>query len=193
MKNLDNVTLVHNPAEIFDLFLRLFPEMKPEVSGWQVLEPFTDSYRGILLHFTSGSRLVFSVRLDPEENSWSVGASYLIPAHVPEVPEKLLASTPAADVGPVESLEDLVHLLCEMCPEFRYRVTGVQKWRRFNSHYRGAMISLTDRKKILFAEEKKDGLWNATWPILVPSPDEEMIPLGEAEQIVLSDWVIFLE
>jgi hypothetical protein len=54
------------------------------------------------------------------------------------------------------------------------------------------MISLTDRKKILLAAEKKDGLWNATWPILVPSPDEEMIPLGEAEQIVLSDWVIFL-
>lgn len=192
MKNLENVTLVHNPAEIFDLFLRLFPEMKPEVFGWQVLEPFTDSYRGILLHFPSGSRLVFSVRRETDGNSWNVDASHIIPAHVAEVPEKLLASTPAADVGPVESLEDLVHLLCEMCPEFRYQVTGVQKWRRFNSHYRGAMISLTDRKKILFAAEKKDGLWNATWPILVPAPDEEMIPLGEAEQIVLSDWVIFL-
>ena len=62
MKKLDNVTLVNNPMEIFELFTQLFPEMKPMISGWEVWKPFTDSFRGILLAFSSEMRLIFSIR-----------------------------------------------------------------------------------------------------------------------------------
>lgn len=70
-------------------------------------------------------------------------------------------------------------LLCNNHPELQHHVTEVKKWRQFDNHYRGAMISLTDQKKVLFATEKKDGVWNASWPILVPAPDEESAPIGE--------------
>ncbi len=191
MKMLQNVTLVNSLNEIYELFTKVYPEMKRQVIGWRKWGKFTDTFRGIIVEFQDGKRLLFSVRRIPETEGWSVSDLYLIPGYVEEIPEEICGSFLARGIGPAESLEDLAEIFYGMFPEHRDQVVDLQMWRRFTSRYRGVMIWLADRKKILFAVQKNGDHWNAAYPILVTAPDEDMAPLGEMEKIMMSDLVIF--
>ncbi len=191
MKSLENVSPVNSLSEIYELFTKLYPEMKAQVSGWQPWGSFTEYFRGIAVSFQDGKRLLFSVGRSPDEEGWNVSGLYLVPAYMKEIPEDVSRSVPAAYNGPVETPEDLLAFFLRMFPEYRYQAVDLQVWRRFSESYRGIMIHLTDRKKVLFAALKHQEIWYAAYPILVPSPDEEDVPRSELEQIVMSDLVIF--
>jgi hypothetical protein len=77
-----------------------------------------------------------------------------------------------------------------MFPEYRDQVFTLELWRRFSQRYRGVKIKLTDGKTVLFAAEEHGGYWDATWPILVPAPDQD--DKSESEIIAISDMVVFI-
>ena len=188
MKSLDHVTLVNSPSEIYELFGQLYPEMVRDVCGWEQYGAFTDDSRGITVRFMDDKKMLFSVKNLGE--GWFVNDLYLIPAYVEEVPDQMARSTPASDIVQPETLEDLNDLFCEMLPGYREQVLVLSLWRRFSANYRGVMIRLRDRKTVLFAAVKRDHGWDASWPILVPAPEEEP---SEIDAIVASDIVVFLD
>lgn len=77
-------------------------------------------------------------------------------------------------------------------PDYQSEIMSFKTWRRYGTLFRGIMIDLRDRKRVLFSAVKNRNQWDASYPILVPSPDEDEVPTTEIDRIIMSDLVIVL-
>ena len=192
MKQLNNVTLVNGLSEIYQLFTQLYPELVPQVKEWYQWDEYTDTSRGLVIHLHNDSKLLFSVHKFDDEEGWCVQGCRMVPSYVKEIPENAMGSTPAGNIGPTDQPEELLDIFCQMFPNYKSEIISFKTWRRFDTRFRGIMIDLRDRKRVLFSAENHGGRWDAGYPILVPSPDEDDVPMTDIERIIMSDVVFFL-
>ena len=192
MKSLSNITLVNGPDEIYKLFTQLYPELVLQVKEWHQWGKYTDNRRGLVIHLYNESKLLFSiVKFEGDEEGWTTPGCYMVPSYVEEIPKEVAFSSPAKDINIEDNPDVLLDCFCQMFPGFQSEIIGLRIWRRFDETFRGIMIDLRDRKRVLFAAEKNNYHWDAKYPILVPSPDEDDVPTTEIERIIMSDIVIF--
>ena len=193
MKPMSNVTLVNGLSEIWQLFTQVYPELVSQVKEWHQWGEYTDSSRGLVLHLYNESKLLFSIHRFNEEEGWCVAGCHMVPSYVKEIPETVIGSTPARNIDPADQPDELLEIFCMMFPNYRSEVISFKTWRRYDQHFRGIMIDLRDRKRVLFAAENHGGRWDAGYPILVPSPNEDDRPSTDIERIIMSDVVFFLD
>ncbi len=193
MKQLTNVTLVNGLSEIYQLFTLLYPELVSQVKEWHQWGAYTDISRGLVIQLHNNSKLLFSIQNSGEEEGWIVPGCYMVPSYVTDIPESAAGSSPAVNLVSADSPEKILDIFCRMFPDYRSEIISFKTWRRFNTRFRGIMIGLRDRKKVLFSAKKHGGQWDADYPILVPSPDEDDVPTTEIERIIMSDLVIILQ
>ncbi len=193
MKYLEPVTLVNTPEEIYQLFTEIFPELVPQVNIWFPQGEYTETNRKIEIYMNSGMRLRFEVKRDAGEEEWRCGPVFMIPAYMTgEISDDLFDASPATHVDDTDNLEKMTELFCRMFPEYRYRVIDSSEWLGFGSVFRGIHIQMADREHVLFKLFNRDGEWEATFPLLLPRPDEEVCPPGELEEVANSEIVIIL-
>ena len=191
MKQLNNVTLVNGLSEIYQLFTQLYPEMVAQVKEWYQWGAYTDTNRGLVIQLHNESKLLFSVHRFDDEEGWCVCGCYMVPAYVTEIPEQITDAAPAMDIGDTENPDTLLDIFCRMFPSYQSEIISSKIWRRYDAEFRGLMIDLRDRKRVLFSAKKQGKRWDAGYPILVPSPDEDDCPSSEIDRIIMSDVVIF--
>jgi len=192
VKKLDNVTLVNGLHEIYQLFTQLYPELVPQVKEWHQWSRYTDTFRGLAIQLHNGGKLLFSIQKYDGEEGWCVPGCYMVPSYVSEVPETVADSTSAMNISPLETPEELLDIFCRMFPDYQSEVMSFKIWRRFGPRFRGIMIDLRDRRRVLFSAKKNRDRWDAAFPILVPSPDEEDVPLTDIDKIIMSEMLIIL-
>ena len=54
-----------------------------------------------------------------------------VPSYVSEVPETVADSTPAMNISPLETPEELLDIFCRMFPDYQSEVMSFKIWRRF--------------------------------------------------------------
>ncbi len=191
MKQLNNVTLVNGLNEIYQLFTQLYPELVLQVKEWYQWGEYTDTRRGLVIQLHNDSKLLFSIQKFDEEEGWCASGCYMVPSYVKEIPEKIFNSTPAMNVGQADTPDKLLDIFCQMIPNYQSEIMSYKTWRRFDESFRGIMIDLRDRKRVLFSARQHGGRWDTSFPILVPSPDDDDVPMTEIDKIIMSDLVIF--
>ena len=192
MKQLNNVKLVNGLSEIYQLFTQLYPELVFQVKEWHQWGKYTDARRGLVIRMHNDSKLLFAIQKFEEEEGWCASGCYMIPSYVNEIPETIYNSSPAMDIGPIEAPDKLMDIFCRMFPNYQSEIMNYKTWRKFDSEFKGIMIGLRDRKRVLFSAIKHGDQWNTSFPILVPSPDEDNVPTTEIDRIIMSDIAFFL-
>lgn len=192
MKHLDHVTLVNGLSEIYQLFTLLYPEMVQQVKEWHQWGNYTDTQRGLVIQLHNDGKLLFAVHKFDEEDGWCASGCHMVPSYVNEIPEKMTFSTPAMDIGPTDTPDQLLDLFCRMFPAYQTEVMSFKTWRRYDNEFRGIMIDLRDRKRVLFSTRRNGVQWDASYPILVPAPDEDDVPTTEIDRIIMSDGILVI-
>lgn len=192
MKPVRNITLANGLSEIFQLFTLLYPEMVSQVKEWHQWRKYTDTSCGLVIHLHNDTKLLFSIHRFEEEEGWCFSGCFMVPAYVNEIPEKVANATPAMNISPTDSPDELLDIFCRMFPDFLSEIMSFKIWRGYGPRFRGIMIDLRDRRRVLFSAVKTRDQWDAGYPMLVPAPDEDDVPMTAIDRIIMSDIAVFL-
>ena len=179
MSWLDDIPPVNTLEDLYAVFEQTYPDTAAQASGWEPWGACTDRRRGISVSLPNGKVFLFSVEYTGKKAGWCIRDICLAPAYVKPLPEDLMHTTPARDVPPAGSLEDLTELFCQMFPDMRDQIIDYKLWRCFTEIYRGVRMTLMDQQKVLFAIEKHGSRWDAEYPWLIPAPRESLFPLND--------------
>ncbi len=191
MKQLNNLTLVNGLSEIYQLFTQLYPELVIQVKEWHQWGEYTDTRRGLVILMHNTNKLLFSIQKYDEEEGWCASGCYMFPSYASKIPEEIMNSSPAMNIGPIDNPDTLLDIFFQMFPNYQSEVMSFKIWRTYGEEFRGIMIDLRDRKRVLFSAKKHGNQWDASFPILVPSPDEDDVPTSDIDRIIMSDIVFF--